>query len=201
MIPKKRDDGFTLVELLAYILILAVVMAIAVAYFIQLINHQGHVRDTAEAGDSAQLAFKAMETDVRSSSWAIVAHGGDLLVLQSRVVTSAGSDAERCVGFYFNASTGDVHRTTSTSGAETKAALAAPDDASAAAVAADWPVLVSNVDQNGGSQVFGPGTGALGRGDSVEMDLVVETSDDWPSWNFQKSIALRPQSSEILDCY
>lgn len=201
MSTPQRDSGFTLVELMMYMIVFAIMMFLAGSIFIQIINHQGYVRDTAAASSSAQLAFKALESDVRSGSWGVVAQAGDLLVLQSRIVATSGVDYEACVGYYYDAGASQLRRWISTSGAETSAALAAPDDASLSAVADNWPVVTDEVSDIGGVAIFGPTDSAYTRGESIQMSLRAATSDDWPSVEFRKSVTLRPQSSEILDCY
>ncbi|MDN4486709.1 prepilin-type N-terminal cleavage/methylation domain-containing protein [Demequina sp. SYSU T00039] len=197
----RGDEGFTLVEFIVYIIILAIVMVVAGTFLIQTLVQQQHVKDTAEAADASQLAFKALETDMRSASWAITAQGGDLVVLQTRVVGTNGVDQERCVGYYLDQTDRQLHRWSSTSGVETKAALAAPNAASAASVAADWRVVASAVEPGSVGQAFTPVGQALGRGETVTMSLEAETSADWPAVVFEKSVSLRPQSSAILDCF
>ena len=72
------DEGFTLVELIVYSVILLIVMGIAATLFIRTLTAQRDTIAIAEANNLAQVTFKEIEADLRNAITAEIAADGDL---------------------------------------------------------------------------------------------------------------------------
>src|SRR6187551_2409033 len=92
------DEGFTLVELVIYSILLLVVMAIAGSIFIGLLRGQREVTQYAHANNTAQVVFRQLESDLRNAAIVSIKDNGHLMVLDTRVATDANENVWMCVG-------------------------------------------------------------------------------------------------------
>lgn len=190
-----QDDGFTLVELIVYSIILLIVMGIAATLFIRTLTAQRDTIAIAEANNLAQLTFNELEADLRNAIVAEIAADGDLLVLKTRNATAADTDAWRCIGYYLSGDTGELRRNVSTSGAETIAALDAVATGSVGSVTSDWTVAREGFSTGGAARAFGTTDGIVQVSRLVRMTLSVDTQNEHKPVTFTQNVALRPQTT------
>lgn len=130
----RRDDGFTLVELLIYILLAVVVFSIVAGMFINSLRVENTVRTSAEAATGMQLASQSLGRGVRNASAIeVTAPAADTILIRTRSLDSTATGSWLCQAWYIGA--GAIRTTTST------AAIGTPD----AATAETWTLLVEGV--------------------------------------------------------
>lgn len=197
----KRDDGLTLVELMVSMLILVIVMGMASSIFIAIITNERYARATAEANNSAQLVMKQFEYDVRNARWVVVDQAGSLLVAATRTAPSSGasSDVGVCVAYFFDASSGQVRRSSVSSSAEALAALGATNTAAVRVVAQDWTVVAEGVSALG-SSAFGPQDNSYTESMTVDAHMSFETMQGRSPVEVEKSVTIRPQGDLTVSC-
>lgn len=106
-----NDSGFSLVELLVYILLFAIVGTMVVMLIINGFRSQTRITETTARTGEAQNASLQLEYDVRHAIEAQVDLGGTLL----RTRTFVGSGATgtwQCRGWFYDSATSTLHRTT-----------------------------------------------------------------------------------------
>lgn len=193
------DAGVTLVELLVYSILLSVVLAIVGTLLINGLTTQRDVRGRTEAVNTMQNAFAAVERSVRNSGGGFVDGSGTLLVVRERTAASStNADTWRCAGYFLDESAGVLRRVLDSTGAQTSAALAAPDPAS---IAGSWDVFVPAASRIGTTRAFGPADGPLQEYSTVEVSLRAEAGPDLNPVEFSTSVVLRPQSGTSLSCW
>ncbi|MFW2514321.1 PilW family protein [Demequina sp. SO4-13] len=195
-----QETGLTLVELIVYSLLLIVIMGIAATVFIQMLTVQRDVRAITDANNTAQLTFRELERDLRNAHWAVVDHGGRLLVMQTRIATASGDTSTLCTGFYYDADSDALRRTARPDSNQTAPVLAAVDTSSLDALASSWEIVRDGVGQVGGSPVFGPVDQEIVAPSYVSIHMDAETLEGRSPIEFQKSVALRPQGSTVVGC-
>lgn len=194
-----RDEGFTLVELLAYMMILIIVLGIGASIFIQIIQSQQAIKANAEANNTAQLVFRELERDLRNAAWVTVGDGGDLAVMRTRSATPGDEDNFVCVGYFLDTDSGELRRTVSAASTPTASALSA-SPTTLATVTAAWPVARVGMDRVGGTRVFGVVDQTYESPDAVAISLRAETTEGRRPVELSKSVSLRPQSSAGIGC-
>jgi type II secretory pathway pseudopilin PulG len=201
MAPRKRDDsGFTLVELLVYSVLMIIVLGIAASLFIRLLVEQRDIKAMADANNEAQLAFKQLEMDVRNADWAQVDGNGALLVVRTRIATSASDFAPVCVGYYFDDEDQTLYRVQTVDSAPTANALAAPDASALKAIGEKWTPVVHSADSLGGNVVFGPLDGLFSTPDTIWVSMAANANDVHKPIELEKSIGLRKQTGLGSGC-
>ncbi|MDN4481675.1 PilW family protein [Demequina muriae] len=193
----RDDDGFTLVELIVYSVLLILIMGIAATLFIQMLTVQRDVTAMADANNTAQVTFAELERDLRNAGWANVSHSGDLLVMRTRVATAGADNLDRCVGYYVDEAAGALRRTTSQAG--TSAALAASSPGALSTATATWPVSRDGMSAVGSGRVFGPADQTYAKGGLISLSLEAATIEGRDPVVLDKSIALR-QSDITMGC-
>ena len=102
-VPRKvvhDERGMTLVELLVYVILLAVVLGLVATFFIRSIAVQKTVITTGQANNTAQVAFSELSRAVRNAGPSGVKADGNLLVL----FTGGGpeeSTSWKCRAWYY----------------------------------------------------------------------------------------------------
>ncbi len=194
-----RESGFTLVELIIYMVVLVVAMIIAGSLFINVINHERYARATAEANNQIQTVFRELEYDLRSADWADVSGDGDLVVILTRKASSSGSNVAQCVGYYYDETTGELRRTTRTDNIDTAPAISATSTAAIRAATDTWPLVRTDMASIDGAAVFGL-EDKYGAGKAVTIQLRAEAFEGRAPIDFVKSVALRKQADLTLSC-
>lgn len=189
------DEGFTLVELIVYSVILLIVMGIAATLFIRTLTAQRDTIAIAEANNLAQVTFKEIEADLRNAITAEIAADGDLLVLKTRIATASDTDSWRCIGYYLSGGTGELRRNMSTSGAETIAALDAAAAGTTGSATSDWTIVRDGFSTGGAARAFGTTDGIVQVSRLVRMTLSVDTQNEHKPVTFTQNVALRPQTT------
>lgn len=142
--PSDRDQGFTLVELLVYMLLAVVVLTIVSAILINSLRAENAVRVAAQATDSAQLVAQSLNRGVHNSSAIEVsAPAADAIVVRTRSLDSSSAGVWRCEAWaVFD---GDLRTTNSTS------TIPAP---SLASDVSSWLLLAEGVEPIGADPMF-----------------------------------------------
>lgn len=193
------ERGFTLVELMVAMLVFAIVMTIAVALFLSILRHQTYSNSTAEANNSAQLAMKQLEYDIRNAAWATTAKGGDVLIMASRVATDADPSAAQCIAYFYDENTSELRRSASTSNTVTAAVNAASTVGEVRTLSADWAVSVDEASPIG-TRIFGVTDETVSYPEDVQVNLSVATVEGRDPVELSKQISLRYQSDLALAC-
>jgi len=105
-------DGFTLIELVIYASLLAVVMLVVAGITIGALRAQSIVRTTGRADNGAQLIIRSVGAGIRNSSSfqaAAPTAGGQLL--RARVATGTTGLSWTCMAWYYSSSTGALYVT------------------------------------------------------------------------------------------
>ena len=98
--PVRDERGMTLVELLVYVILLAVVIGLVSTFFIRSIAVQKTVITTGQANNNAQAAFSGISRAVRNASPGGVKADGNLLVLFTGGGLETSSDW-KCTAWYY----------------------------------------------------------------------------------------------------
>jgi type II secretory pathway pseudopilin PulG len=199
-IRRRVSEGFTLVELLVYSVLMILVIGLAATLFIRLITEQKDITAMAEAENSMQLLYKQLETDIRNADWAEIDGSGDLLVLRTGISTSVTSTSVMCVGYYYDDVDSTMRRLQTTQSAPTKSALDAATKSSRRTIASTWILNMNDVDRIGSTAVFGPRDAPFGEFETIEISLRANTSSNRKPIEFVKSVSLRPQSGMGTGC-
>ena len=99
--PRRRDEGFSLIELLATTLLLGLVLAVVVAIYASTSQVERTVNSVTTSATEAQLAATSIERGVRSAS-EVHLGGVDSSLLVARVPGSAATISWSCVAWYFS---------------------------------------------------------------------------------------------------
>lgn len=195
----RTDDGFTLVELLAYMIILVIVMGMGAAIFIQIIQNQQAVKASAEANNTAQLVFRELERDLRNAAWVTVADGGDLAVMRTRSATPGDEERFVCVGYFLDTASGELRRTVSAGSTFTAPALTATAS-TLPTVTANWHVARDGMARLGAARVFGVVDQTYESPDAIDLRLRAQTVEGRPPVELTKTVSMRPQALAGIGC-
>lgn len=164
----RRDDGTSLVELLVYLIVMAILVTLIASTFIQGRGVQGDQQSLADASNEAQLAAASIERPIRNAASIQVdstAHAGDLLVVKSRVGEPNDAPGSwRCYAWYYDSGTRTIYTTTDAPGTSSVTAgiVGAPDVSA-------WRPLITEVDKVPGHAVFR--TTGVGGGITMRFDV------------------------------
>lgn len=142
----KSERGMTLIELLVYALLLALVVALIGGLLINGLNTERTVRNSAEATSSGQLAAQSVSHGVRAATvLELSVPSGDPQVLRALIVDNALSSpvVSHCAAWYYG---GGELRTT-------RSNTTIPMPTSPADVEG-WTLLASGVEPAGATPVF-----------------------------------------------
>ncbi|RZU64112.1 pilin/secretion family protein with methylation motif [Microterricola gilva] len=144
------ERGFTLVELLVYMLLMVLVLAVAGGLLSTTLIQSTTVRAVDNSSTAAQLAADSIETGIRNSSdFSLSTPIGNDQLLVARVASNDATLTWSCVAWYYSASGRSLRMTRSAT------AIAAPT----AAQLSSWTLLVDGVSPISGNSVFATTTG------------------------------------------
>lgn len=181
------EEGFTLVELLVYGLVLVIVLTIVGGLLISSLSTERSVRSVTSASTTGQLAAESIVTGIRNSSGFAVSTPvpSDQMVV-ARVAGSGDSIDWTCTAWYYSAAgDGSIRSTRSAS------AIAAPTAAQLAA----WTLITEGVDSIGGSPVF-----AVGGTDTLAI-MFHSLAGDRPPVAIESSAVSRAGAPGGTACY
>ena len=143
MIAEER--GFTLVELLVYMLLMLFVLAVAGGLLSSTLIQSTTVRTVDESSTAAQLAADSIESGIRNSSdFSLTSPVGDDQMIVARIASNDATLTWSCVAWYYSATDGSLRMSRSST------AIAAPTSAQLAT----WALLVDGVQPISGSEIF-----------------------------------------------
>lgn len=150
--PLDKDDGITLVELLVYTILLAIVLIITGSLLISTLHSQRTVREQTEASTTGQVALRLIERSVRNSVTHEMPNDFDnnLLVTKVRVGQDPTLPSSwECRAWLFDPDTGDLRfvRVPAT-GTPLTAGLTPPVDTSG------WELVFEQVSKVPGENFF-----------------------------------------------
>jgi hypothetical protein len=149
----RTDEGFTLVELLVYSLLLVVVISIAGGLLVNSLRAESTVRAVTSASTTAQQTADSVESGLRNSSAfeiQAVNSGADQMLVARVVRGSTAAITWKCAAWYFSRSLGTVRYTEVAPAASGTATIAAPS----AAALAGWTLLSDRVTPTSGTTIF-----------------------------------------------
>lgn len=205
------DRGITLVEMLAYMILLGIVLAIISGVIITAMRKQTEIVSTSQANDKAQLIASSIDMAVSNAAGVDAIDpttpGGSQLLITATRSTFLEEDhlgVIRCVGFFYDAETHTLHSINAPKGANpaTKAAREGGLD-----LAKTWPVLATNVEPVPGFNVFaGPGSSQFAdeelRGRiGAKINLNVKTTRDVPPVTVNQFAVARGDRNEPSGCW
>ena len=163
---RSDDSGFTLIELMAVVLLLSMVMSVLGGIFISTITTQQVVQNRTEASNSAQLVASAIDSGVRNASeFELSAAGADQLLVM-RTATTGSNIGWTCNAWYFANAAGEVRTTTGPVGTF----IDAPSSSELAA----WTLVASGVSPVAGTTIFSTSGGKL----TVAFDVLLAADDE-----------------------
>ncbi len=184
------DDGFTLVELIVYGLLLIVVLSVVAGLFVSLYSTQKSVDAISNATSDGQSADDSIQAGIRNSTGFVVlgsTNGGDQLLV-ARTLGSGATATTRCVGWFYSAADRTIRTTQLT------APVAGMPGASTVAT---WTLLASGVSPVPGGAVFSP---ALGASSTLNLNFSSAAGKGSPV-QFSSSVASRSGGSVLTGCY
>jgi hypothetical protein len=107
------DRGFTLIELVIYCSLLAVVMLVVAGITISALRAQTIVRSMGAASNGAQLVVRSVGGGIRnSSSFQVAAPTAAGQLLRARVAAGTSGLSWTCTAWYYSSSNGSLYMTT-----------------------------------------------------------------------------------------
>ncbi|MDM4761524.1 prepilin-type N-terminal cleavage/methylation domain-containing protein [Galbitalea sp. SE-J8] len=186
------EGGFTLVELLVAMLLLAVVLAIAGGLVIAATLGERTVRTVTGTSNSTQVAVEQMLSRFRAASAYRIDALGSAQFVQARVATDSvsGSTGWRCYAWYFDPTSGDIRTKNST------AAVPAPT----ATELSSWTLLASGVRSSGTASPAGSNGIFARTGRTIALDMSVKAGDQ-PRLTISTSATTRSDSWTGDTCF
>lgn len=162
----RRDDGFTLVEMIVYFLLAAVVLGVIGGIYITTIGVQRTVSSMTQTTTDSQLAATAIDDAVRNGSeFEITTLTGGDQVLRTRSLDGSDEGVWSCKIYYFSASESTIR---SSSGADaTRIASPTAEELSG------WTLLAENVTRYDSDPVF-----AVDASFDTVLNVEFETASD-----------------------
>jgi prepilin-type N-terminal cleavage/methylation domain-containing protein len=182
----RRDEGFSLIELLAASMIFAVIFTVIGSIFVSLIRTQDTVDSVTMSSSTAQLAASSIENGIRNSSeFDLAAVGADQLLV-ARTAGSATTLTWYCTAWYYSAAGAGSIRMTTNSGVAI--------DAPTTDELATWTLLLEGVQPRTGTTIFS----AAGPQLTVSFHA---TADDHNATAIEFTVVPLTGSSEASTCY
>ena len=143
----------TLVELIIYIVLTAILMTLITALVISVSRTSTEVRLSSESSNTSQTLVDRLRLNIRNSTALSITPNGQNLLIAAEVRSNSdgldNADDRRCVGYYFDQSTGKVHGVSAGGGTSSPTAVAV----SAPGKALDWPVIATGTYKLGSNQI------------------------------------------------
>jgi len=146
-IPRRKGDeeGFTLVELAVYSLLIGVVIAMVGGLIISVTMTQRTVSSVAAASNEAQVAADSIATGVRNSSAFLVTTSGSDQILQARIAQGSGTALTYvCAAWYYSSSNDTIRYRQSTAALGTITASSTTS----------WLLVTDGVEPTTGTGIF-----------------------------------------------
>ena len=120
--PRRRETGFTLVELVIYISLSVLVVSLVGGFLLNAVRAQRDVVSSSEGANTAQLIAESIKRDVRNATEVRVNDDHNLLIVKT---TGMGNTFDSsCRAWYFKGGTADAIYTIDTG--ETPISMTAP---------------------------------------------------------------------------
>jgi Tfp pilus assembly protein PilW len=184
-IDDSGESGFSLVELITYMLILSLVLSIVGGILISTTSTEQDVRTRAQATTKGQLVMNSVQAGVRNASFIRLDDLTDAQLLTVRTAGAGSSIAWACQAWYFTTAEGGSIYTKRTDPAT---AIATPTSLTLST----WVKLADNVSV-AGADVFTAVAGQAGIG------LVVATDHGAPI-TMSSTATMRILSTTISPC-
>jgi prepilin-type N-terminal cleavage/methylation domain-containing protein len=183
----RRDDGFTLTELIASSVLFSLVTLTAVSIFLGQFSAQQQVSAITTATTEAQLAGTTIDTGIRNSSgFELTAVSADQLLV-ARVAGGGATLQWVCRAWYYSASADTIRMTSTTPGTP----VAAPT----ASQLETWTLLADGVTPTSGTTIFSA------SGDLLTVSFRAKTDDDNKPVAIELSSAPLAGVTETTTCY
>jgi type II secretory pathway pseudopilin PulG len=182
------DEGFTLMELLVYCLLLAVVLAVIGGLFFNLYRTQSSVSAVTDATTGGQSAANSIQAGIRNSTafTLVTAPAGQLLV--ARTVKGDAAATPGCIAwFYSPAGAGSIR---------TKRFTAVMHGVPTASTLATWTLLDSGIASVGGATIFSRNA----TDPTLTMDFTAAAGSN-PAVEFSSSVVSRVGGTDNSSCF
>jgi prepilin-type N-terminal cleavage/methylation domain-containing protein len=142
----RRDDGFTLTEMLVASALFSLVILVAGGIFLGQFRAQQQVSAITSTTTDAQLAGTTIDNGIRNSSGFKLTAAGSDQMLVARVAGGGATLQWTCQAFYYSSSAHTIRTTTATPGTP----MAVPT----ASQQSTWTLLVDGVMPRAGTTIF-----------------------------------------------
>lgn len=166
------DSGFSLIELLIYMVLSIVVLTMIASILINSLRAEGIVRESSQATSTAQLAAQSLNRGIHNASAIeVMTPASGITLLRTRSIDSADAGTWRCEAWAVV--DGEIRTTTSS------AAIAPPTDPS---MTATWLLLAEGAAPIGSTPYFSLGADdrslavALTIGDASGVPVTIDTT-------------------------
>lgn len=161
------DDGFTLVELLVYMLLAVVILTIVGGVLINSLRVENQVRDATAATDSAQIAAQSLGRGIRNASAiAVTQPDADSILIRTRSIDAQDTAEWSCNAWFV----GPDQRLRWTS------SPVAIDPATVASDSSSWLLLADGVSPRGTTPIFSLAADER----SVRVNMTVDNGNGIP---------------------
>jgi prepilin-type N-terminal cleavage/methylation domain-containing protein len=144
----RGDDGFTLVELMVYIVLLGIVMSIVVATWVSITKAQTSVQNMSNAANSGQAALNGITSAItNSSAVSVTAPTAGNQLLLTRTALPGSTATWQCEAWYYQSA---ANSSTGVGGLYFKTSSSAITAPSSSALSS-WTTLVTGVTPPTGS--------------------------------------------------
>lgn len=183
-----HEEGFTLVELIIYVLLLALVLAVVAGLFLSLYRTQNSVEAVTNATTNGQSANNSIQAGIRNSTAFVLTGNGTDQLLVARTLGTGSAVSNGCQAWYYSAGDHSIRSTL----------LSAPLSAvPAESTASAWTLLAGDVEPIAGTTVFS-------RASASDPTLTLAFSSaagTGPRIQFSSSVASRIAGTDVSACY
>ena len=182
-ITKNPQSGFSLIELVVYSLVLALVLAIVGGMFISLLTTQRTVSQMNDASTKGQLAADSIETGIRNSSaYTLSEPTPTSQLLKARVARGTNTNIIwKCAAWYYTPADGGSIRYAESGSAITENV-------------STWLVLATGVKPTSGALIWGI------QGEQLTIDFEALAGEDAPA-TISSSAVSRAEVLESGTCF
>jgi prepilin-type N-terminal cleavage/methylation domain-containing protein len=183
----RRDDGFTLTEMLVASALFSLVILVAGGIFLGQFRAQQQVTAVTSTTTDAQLAGTTIDTGIRNSSGFDLTPSGSDQLLVARVAGGGTTLQWTCKAWYYSASADTIRTTSTTPGTP----VAIPT----ASQLSTWTLLVDGVQPRTGSTIFSE------SGATLSVDFNATTGEDYRPVAISFSSSPLAGVTENTTCY